>query len=69
MTQHGFGGSALPFVAASLVASASFAGGMGRIKVGEPFPALTLPLAEDGRPSSVDDYRGQKVVLHVFASW
>ena len=69
MTQHVFGGRALPFVAASLVASASLAGGTGRITVGEPFPTLTLPLAEDGRPSSADEYRGKKVVLHVFASW
>ena len=38
-------------------------------QVGQPFPDLTLPALEDGRPASIRDYRGQKVVLHVFASW
>ncbi len=38
-------------------------------QVGEPFPDLTLPALQDGRPASIRDYRGQKVILHVFASW
>lgn len=38
-------------------------------QVGQPFPDLTLPALDDGRPASIRDYRGQKVVLHVFASW
>ena len=38
-------------------------------QVGHPFPDLTLPALQDGRPASIRDYRGQKVVLHVFASW
>jgi len=38
-------------------------------QVGQPFPDLTLPALDDGRPASMRDYRGQKVVLHVFASW
>ena len=37
--------------------------------LGQPFPDLTLPALEDGRPASIRDYRGQKVILHVFASW
>lgn len=36
---------------------------------GQPFPALVLPSAEDGRPVSLADFRGQKLLLHVFASW
>lgn len=36
---------------------------------GTPFPTLSLPSLEDGRPASIADYRGQKVILHVFASW
>ena len=37
-------------------------------EVGKPFPALTLP-ALDGAPGSVADFRGKKLILHVFASW
>jgi len=36
---------------------------------GQPFPDLLLPDAETGRATSVADYRGRKLVLHVFASW
>ncbi len=39
------------------------------IEVGRPFPALHLPDAADGRPRSIADFRGRKVLLHVFASW
>ncbi|MEE9217567.1 MAG: hypothetical protein V3U98_00715 [Acidobacteriota bacterium] len=39
------------------------------LRVGQPFPALVLPGLEDGRPLSLADFRGQKVLLHVFASW
>lgn len=38
-------------------------------EVGEPFPNVTLPSAEDGSPLSLADFRGQKVILHIFASW
>lgn len=38
------------------------------IEVGEPFPDITLPTL-DGEAMSIADFRGQKVVLHVFASW
>ena len=37
--------------------------------VGQPFPELALPAIDDGRPLSVADFRGEKLVLHVFASW
>jgi hypothetical protein len=40
-----------------------------RIEVGAPFPDILLPALEDGRPLSVRAFRGQKVILHVFASW
>ncbi|MHC5003846.1 MAG: hypothetical protein ACYTJ0_12060 [Planctomycetota bacterium] len=42
---------------------------IGSIREGQPFPALTLPSLEDGSPRSIADFRGRKVVLHVFASW
>ncbi len=39
------------------------------IRVGDPFPGLVLPRASDGAPDSILAYRGQKTVVHVFASW
>ena len=56
-------------IASSLVVGGALAGGNGRVRVGEPFPLLVLPSAEDGRPASLEENRGRKVVLHVFASW
>jgi len=44
-------------------------GGAPRIALGEPFPELVLPGVEDGRPRSISQFRGQKLALHVFASW
>lgn len=40
-----------------------------RFEVGKPFPDLTLPSLEDGTPTSIADFRGKKLLLHVFASW
>ncbi len=37
--------------------------------VGAPAPSLTLPSIADGAPLSLQDFRGQKVMLHVWASW
>ncbi len=39
------------------------------LKVGEPFPVIALPAAKDGQPMSVNDFRGRKLLLHLFASW
>jgi hypothetical protein len=38
-------------------------------EVGQPFPELLLPDLEDGRPTSLQRFRGRPLVLHVFASW
>ncbi|MCI0418419.1 MAG: TlpA family protein disulfide reductase, partial [Acidobacteria bacterium] len=38
-------------------------------KVGEPFPDLVLPSLADGKPLSLARFRGQKVILQIFASW
>ncbi len=38
-------------------------------KVGEPFPTIPLPAADDGRKVSIADFRGQRLIVHVFASW
>lgn len=48
--------------------------GMGRaeamaLEIGRPFPLLRLPSLEDGKPLSVAEFRGQKLVLHIWASW
>ena len=39
------------------------------IEVGEPFPSLTLPRADGKELFSISKYRGERVLLHVFASW
>lgn len=39
------------------------------LKVGNPFPNLTLPSLQDGRPLSIADFRGEKLILHIWASW
>ncbi len=39
------------------------------LEEGQPFPDIVLPSMRDGRRMSIADFRGQKVVLHVFASW
>ncbi len=36
---------------------------------GRPFPDLLLPSIVGGTPRSIADFRGRKVVLHIFASW
>ena len=38
-------------------------------KIGEPFPSQVLPSLVDEKPLSLDRFRGQKVILHIFASW
>ncbi len=45
------------------------ASGGPQLEQGRPFPDLVLPSMIDGRPMSVADYRGRKVILQVFASW
>lgn len=51
-----------------LVASIGTAAPSG-LQVGQPFPHLTLPALEDGQPLSLTDFRGEKVILHIWASW
>jgi cytochrome c biogenesis protein CcmG/thiol:disulfide interchange protein DsbE len=49
------------------VASEDEAGGSALI--GEPVPAISLPPLEGGPEKSLDDWRGQVVVLNYWASW
>jgi hypothetical protein len=41
----------------------------GALEVGRPFPELLLPALDTGRPMSLAEFRGRKVLLLVFASW
>ena len=36
---------------------------------GKRFPEIVFPRAADGEPASVNQYLGQKIMMHVFASW
>ena len=41
----------------------------GELAAGDRFPPLKLPRLRDGKLVSLEEFRGQKVVLHVWASW
>ena len=55
-------GPVLTGVALSLSAPAA------ALEVGERFPEIVLP-SVDGEPMSIASFRGEKVVLHIWASW
>jgi hypothetical protein len=38
-------------------------------KPGDPFPTIPLPRIDDGQASSVKQFRGRRLMLHIFASW
>ena len=38
-------------------------------EIGQAYPVELLPSMDEGTPLSVARFRGQKVVLHQFASW
>lgn len=38
-------------------------------EAGQVFPPIALPALESGRPASLADFRGRKLILHIFASW
>ena len=40
-----------------------------KLEIGQPFPNIVLPNLADGRPGSISQFRGRKLLLHVFASW
>jgi hypothetical protein len=55
---------------AALFALATAAGASASpFRMGEPVPRLRLPSVADGRPLALADFRGEKVMLHVWASW
>lgn len=56
-------------IATLAVASSADAQRPYRPQVGEKHPDFTLPNTADGKPVSLSDYRGKKVLLIHFASW
>ncbi len=41
-----------------------------QLDVGKPFPVIDLPLATaPDKAASIMDFRGRKLMLHLFASW
>jgi hypothetical protein len=55
--------------AAMLVASPDAGAEPYRPQVGQRHPDFALPTISDGKPISLSQYRGQKVLLIQFASW
>jgi hypothetical protein len=43
--------------------------GSSPFRVGEPVPHLRLPSITGGHGASLADFRGEKLMLHVWASW
>ena len=37
--------------------------------VGDAFPTFALRSAADGRPVSVAEFRGKKLIVNIFATW
>ena len=66
----GAGSPSADEVSASVVSSESAAQRRDSpFAVGDLFPDLAFPSLEDGTPTRLSDFRGKKVMLHVFASW
>jgi len=42
---------------------------LSKLTEGEPLTSLALPRLSDGSPTSLSEFQGQKLVLHIFASW
>lgn len=43
--------------------------GDSSLAVGEPFPVATLPTLPEGGEGSIEDFRGQWMLVNVWASW
>ena len=56
-------------LALALLAAQADGSPTGSIRLGEPVPDLVLPDAATGEPRSLAELRGERFVLHVFASW
>lgn len=58
-----------PQLALVLSLAATSASAASPFRVGAPLPRVTLPSIEDGAARSLSDFRGEKLMLHVWASW
>ena len=54
---------------ALIIASASAQRRSRGVPIGSSFPDIKLPALADGKPMSIADFRGKKVLLLTFASW
>jgi hypothetical protein len=52
-----------------ITASLSDLMGFEPFEVGKPLPFVLLPSLQDGQSMSIADFRGQKLMLHIWASW
>ncbi len=58
------------FLLCFIPAVSSATGAVPSLRVGQPFPLLSLPLCGDEKAaSSIMEFRGRKLMLHLFASW
>ena len=57
------------FLGCAFLAVPAYAVPVPQFAAGKPFPELVFPLLKDGSAASLTQLRGQKVVLHIFASW
>ncbi len=78
MSRWGSGAKAIAFVVAvaaetiffhRAVAARAQSSDSTEFYEGQIFPAMVFPSLDGGRPGSVADFRGKKVILHIFASW
>jgi len=58
-----------PVLALGAVFSIPPTGASADLKEDQAFPVLALPSLADGKALSIEDFRGRKIALHVFASW
>ena len=42
---------------------------IAEFREGQVFPTIVFPSLDGNRPGSVADFRGKKLILHIFASW
>lgn len=58
---------AMPLIVCNQVRAAGSGVTVG-LEVGNLFPTIQLPTL-DGQIKSIENFRGRKIILHVFASW
>lgn len=59
----------LPVALASFVMNPQTSAQPHPFERGKPFPSQILPNIQTGDPISLNEFRGEKVLLFLFASW